>query len=67
VRRDDEGRFIVKLPIIDEKIQLLGDSREIAKRRFFNLERRLVTQPSTYQQYRGFIAGIYWFESHASD
>jgi len=55
VRRNDEGRFIVKLPINDEKLQQLGESKEIAKRRFLNLERRLITQPSTYEQYRKFM------------
>ncbi|XP_011878981.1 PREDICTED: uncharacterized protein LOC105568157 [Vollenhovia emeryi] len=53
VRRDTEGRFIVKLPTIDEKLQQLGDSREIAKRRFLNLEKRLSTQPLVYSQCDG--------------
>ncbi|XP_039315197.1 uncharacterized protein LOC120359860 [Solenopsis invicta] len=55
VRRNKEGRFIVKLPVNEEKIQQLGDSMEIARRRFLNLERRLTTQPAVYLQYKNFM------------
>jgi len=54
VRRDSEGRFIVKLPINNEKFQQLRDLKEIATRRFLNLE-RLSILPSMYVQYRKFM------------
>ncbi|XP_018397196.1 PREDICTED: uncharacterized protein LOC108775361 [Cyphomyrmex costatus] len=55
VSRDPEGRFIVKLPINDDKMQQLGESYEIAKRRFLKLERRLSFQPEVYSQYKKFM------------
>lgn len=55
VRRNTEGRFIVKMPMNHEKFQQLGDLREIAKNRFINLEKRLSKQPSVYSQYKGFM------------
>ncbi|XP_018394542.1 PREDICTED: uncharacterized protein LOC108773280 [Cyphomyrmex costatus] len=45
-RRNDEGRFIVSLPTKDERLRKLGDSRDIAIRRFKNLERRFEKQSS---------------------
>lgn len=53
--RNSEGRFIVKLPIRNNTISELGDSREIAKRRFFALEKRLLKQPDLYTEYRKFM------------
>lgn len=55
VCRNAEGRFMVKLPINSIKLQQLGDSKEIARRRFLNLERRLSMQPSVYSRYRNFM------------
>jgi len=54
MRKDSERRFIVKLPVNDEKFQRLGDSKEIARRRFFNLE-RLSILLSMYIQYQKFM------------
>ncbi|XP_067216970.1 uncharacterized protein [Linepithema humile] len=53
--RNDEGRFIVKLPIRNDIISQVGESREIAERRFFALERRLSKQPDIYEEYRRFM------------
>lgn len=53
--RNSEGRFVVKLPVRNNMISRLGDSREIAKRRFFALERRLLKQPELYENYRKFM------------
>lgn len=55
VRRNQEGRFIVKLPVDDEKLQQLGDTKEIARRRFLSLERRLLRHPDIRSQYRDFM------------
>ena len=52
--RDQEGRFIVKLPFKQE-VPKLGDSSELAKRRFLSLERRLQANPNTQQKYKAFV------------
>lgn len=54
-RRNAEGRFIVNLPINHDKLSQLDESSEIAKRRFFALEKRLLKQPQAYAEYRKFI------------
>lgn len=54
--RDEEGRFVVKLPTKENVISQLGDSKEIAERRFFALERRLLGQPDIYEEYRKFMS-----------
>ncbi|XP_018360619.1 PREDICTED: uncharacterized protein LOC108759612, partial [Trachymyrmex cornetzi] len=55
VSRNTEGRFIVKLPTNDDKMQQLGETHEIAKRRFLSLEKRLLLQPDVCAQYRKFM------------
>lgn len=55
VRRNNEGCFIVKLLLIHEKFQQLGDTKEIARNRFINLERRLTRQSLVYSQYKKFM------------
>ncbi|XP_018358627.1 PREDICTED: uncharacterized protein LOC108758258 [Trachymyrmex cornetzi] len=39
-KRSDEGRFVVQLPFKPDKLMQLGDSKEIAMRRFKPLKRR---------------------------
>lgn len=39
--RNNEGRFVIKLPVKQSILSQLGESREVAERRFFVLERRL--------------------------
>nr|CAI5819842.1 unnamed protein product [Callosobruchus analis] len=53
-RRDSSGRFIVSLPK-RESISMLGESRNTAMKRFYNLERRLDNNPSLKQEYTKFI------------
>ncbi|XP_018404425.1 PREDICTED: uncharacterized protein LOC108781051 [Cyphomyrmex costatus] len=53
--RNSEGRYIVKLPIKEELISQLGNSKKIAKRRFFALEKRLAKHPDIYAAYRNFM------------
>jgi len=55
VRRNSKGRFIVKMPVNHERFQQLGDTREIAKNRFINLEKCLIRQPLVYSQYKEFM------------
>lgn len=54
VRRNMDGRFIVRLPF-KEDISTLGDSFAIAQKRFLNLERRLLRDPSLRDSYTEFI------------
>lgn len=55
VRRNSKDCFIVKMPVNHEKFQQLDDTREIAKNRFINLEKRLIRQPVIYSQYKKFM------------
>lgn len=52
-KRDDTGRFIVKLPFKNNNFQL-GDSFTQARNRFLNLEKKL-NNPSLKQEYKAFI------------
>ncbi|XP_018393384.1 PREDICTED: uncharacterized protein LOC108772362 [Cyphomyrmex costatus] len=54
-RRNVEGRFVVKLPTNNEKLSQLGESKGIARGRFFNLDRRLLAQPAVYTKYKDFM------------
>ena len=52
--RLSSGRFSVKLPLIDSP-DCLGDSYNLAKKRFLYLEKRFRKQPTTKEQYVNFI------------
>ncbi|XP_014614842.1 PREDICTED: uncharacterized protein LOC106792829 [Polistes canadensis] len=54
-RRDADGRFVVRLPIIEEKIVSLQDNRYAALNRFFSLERKLAKNPTLRDAYSSFI------------
>ncbi|KAL4135888.1 hypothetical protein QTP88_007470 [Uroleucon formosanum] len=55
VSLDTNGRFIVKLPFArDPRVQ--GDSRQMAQRRFLNLEKRFAKEPGLTQRYKTFMA-----------
>lgn len=54
-RRDDEGRFIVQLPFRGDIIEQLGESKDIALRRFYTLERKLNKNPTLRNQYTEFL------------
>lgn len=53
-QRTEEGRYMVQHPFNDHKREL-GDSREMALRRFLNLERKLDKQPKLKEEYSQFI------------
>jgi len=54
VKRDESGRFVVRLPV-NNKITFLNDSRPMAERRFYNLERRCVKDKELSKQYNMFM------------
>ncbi|XP_025995820.2 uncharacterized protein LOC105202869 [Solenopsis invicta] len=54
-KRNKEGRFIVSMPIKEDRLQELGESRERAVQRFRNLERKFTRQPQLKQEYARFI------------
>ncbi len=53
-RRDEDGRFIVKIPFNEKKGQL-GSSKAMAVARFKQVERRLQRQPQFKEQYVEFM------------
>ncbi|XP_055623365.1 uncharacterized protein LOC129766794 [Toxorhynchites rutilus septentrionalis] len=53
-KRDQTGRFIVKLPF-REIVNQIDDNRSLALRRFMFLEKRLRKDPDIQQQYSDFI------------
>ncbi|XP_063911926.1 uncharacterized protein LOC135128776 [Zophobas morio] len=54
VQRDHDGRFIVRLPINNNKINI-GNSRNAALKRFFSLERNLIKNPHVKTNYVDFM------------
>lgn len=54
VTRDNEGKYIVRLPFNENKNNL-GNSYEIARKRFFMLERKLSKNPELKEKYTKFI------------
>ncbi|XP_055589427.1 uncharacterized protein LOC129741706 [Uranotaenia lowii] len=53
--RDTEGRFVVSLPKKPSIIRKLGESRDIAMRRFLGLEKRFMANPELKTMYKDFI------------
>ncbi|XP_036146042.1 uncharacterized protein LOC118646697 [Monomorium pharaonis] len=56
VTRNDQGRYVVKLPVKQEVLDNLGDSREIALRRLHSLERRFRNNSHLKLQYSAFMS-----------
>lgn len=54
VKRNGEGRFVVRLPL-RENINTLGASRSIALKRFLSLEKRFRSNPKLKQKYVEFM------------
>ncbi|XP_055622584.1 uncharacterized protein LOC129766143 [Toxorhynchites rutilus septentrionalis] len=52
--RDDTGKFIVRLPFLHPPSQL-GDSRQTAEMRLFQIERKLQRNPHLKQEYHAFL------------
>lgn len=55
VYQNSQGRYVVKLPVREQLIDKLGDSRNIAVSRFRSLENRFKRQPELKEQYKRFI------------
>lgn len=54
---DRLGRYIVPLPFREANPQeMLTGTRNIAQKRFLNLERRLSSNPTLYEAYRDFMS-----------
>ncbi|KAK9688603.1 Protein of unknown function (DUF1759) [Popillia japonica] len=53
-KRNQDGRFIVKLPFKDNPC-MLGESRNIAVKRFQILEQKFIKQPNLKQEYVQFM------------
>lgn len=55
VTRTQEGRFIIKLSFKEQVIDIIGNSRDIALKRFYGLERRFKRNPQLKKQYVQFL------------
>ncbi|XP_055615027.1 uncharacterized protein LOC129761333 [Toxorhynchites rutilus septentrionalis] len=64
--RNDSGRFITQLPKRSTVLSKLGNSKEIAKRRFLALERRLNANPQLKKAYSDFIEE-YYLQGHMEE
>ena len=54
IKRDESGKFIVNIPFNSKK-ERLGDSRRIALKRFYSLERQLALNPDLQSEYVKFM------------
>lgn len=54
-KRDADGRYIVQLPFRDQSLPIFNDSYNIALRRFKQLEKRLLQNPSFGDEYKAHI------------
>lgn len=52
--RDDSGKFIVKLPL-KQNVSVLGDSRQVATKRFYSVEKRLENDNKLKKMYVDFM------------
>ncbi|XP_011175794.1 uncharacterized protein LOC105207848 [Solenopsis invicta] len=55
VTRDQNGKFVVKLPVREQVISRIGNSKEIALKRLLNLEKRFERDTSLREQYVEFM------------
>ncbi|XP_018375244.1 PREDICTED: uncharacterized protein LOC108769012 [Trachymyrmex cornetzi] len=53
--RNTDGRFVVSMPL-REDVSKLGESKPIALKRFFNLEKKLIRCPTLREHYIAFLA-----------
>lgn len=52
--RDNDGRYIVKMPL-NSKTKLLGRSKSIALKQLFSMERKMKARPQFAQDYRQYM------------
>ncbi|XP_011685530.1 PREDICTED: uncharacterized protein LOC105448572 [Wasmannia auropunctata] len=55
VTRDQDGRFVVKLPIKEQVMAKIGNSRDVALKRLLSLEKRFYREPDLKTRYVEFI------------
>lgn len=55
LKQNEQGRFIVALPFKDQMRNKLGDSRDVALKRLYALEKRFKRDPSLKTQYTQFL------------
>ena len=53
-KRRDDGRFVVQLPF-NEKIEKLGLSKAVAMKRFVNVEKKLLSNEKSHEEYSKFV------------
>ncbi|XP_011877569.1 PREDICTED: uncharacterized protein LOC105567357, partial [Vollenhovia emeryi] len=53
--RNAKGRFVVKLPVKEDVMKQMGESKDIARRRFLSLERRLDKDHDLKKEYVQFM------------
>ncbi|XP_062538841.1 uncharacterized protein LOC134207138 [Armigeres subalbatus] len=53
--RASDGRYVVRLPIRGEMLNMLGESFKIAERRFSAIERKLSSDPQLHAEYSKFM------------
>ncbi|XP_062542191.1 uncharacterized protein LOC134210180 [Armigeres subalbatus] len=56
IHRESDGRYTVSLPKDEDVVSRIGESRDIAYRRFLGTERRLARDANLRQQYHQFMA-----------
>lgn len=54
-KRNEDGRFVVVLPVKKEQLRRLGESRELAIQRLKKLEKRFERQPQLKEEYVNFM------------
>ena len=54
ITKDHESRFVVQMPFKEEEFKL-GLSKNLALRRFLNLERKLISDTELHERYSHFI------------
>nr|XP_029708291.1 uncharacterized protein LOC115254764 [Aedes albopictus] len=55
VSRTSDGRYMVRLPVRDEMVQLLGDSFAVAQRRFWAIKRKFAANHEFKSEYVKFM------------
>ncbi|XP_062537786.1 uncharacterized protein LOC134206107 [Armigeres subalbatus] len=56
IHRESDGRYTVSLPKDEDVVSRIGESRDIAYRRFLGTERRLARDANLREQYHQFMA-----------
>ncbi|XP_050315537.1 uncharacterized protein LOC126750079 [Anthonomus grandis grandis] len=53
--RNSSGRYVLQLPFKNLELPVFENTRDIALRRFYSLERRLESNPELHDEYRAFM------------